>query len=97
MIPPKQIQYHVFHCPAVCAAAFCTAPACALRKANTVGGTLDNAVSWAENGAISGRLAEMFQQRLLARFNDDQSRGKNQEQNLEWKQPLDGPFEESKK
>ena len=31
MMPPKQIQYQVFHCPAVLAAAFCTAAACAFR------------------------------------------------------------------
>jgi hypothetical protein len=30
-IPPKQIQYHVFHCPAVWAAALVTAAACACR------------------------------------------------------------------
>ena len=45
IIPPKQIQYHVFHCPAVCDAAFVTAPPCAFRKANTCGGTLDSALS----------------------------------------------------
>jgi hypothetical protein len=31
MMPPKQIQYHVFHWPAVLAAAFCTSAPCAFR------------------------------------------------------------------
>jgi hypothetical protein len=31
MIPPKQIQYHVFHWPTVAAAAACTAAAWAVR------------------------------------------------------------------
>src|ERR1700689_4973674 len=39
MIPPKQIQYHVFHWPAVLAAAADTALAWAAMKASTEAGT----------------------------------------------------------
>jgi hypothetical protein len=47
MIPPKQIQYQVFHWLAVWAAAFWTAAAWALRYARAAGGTLARAVSCA--------------------------------------------------
>src|SRR6185437_14310384 len=52
MTPPTQIQYHVFHCEAVLAAASCTSLPCAWRYGKTSGGTLDSAVSCAAYGAI---------------------------------------------
>src|SRR5262245_21952061 len=57
-MPPKQIQYHVFHWSAVLAAASCTAAPCAFRYAKTPGGTLDSAVSCAPYGAILVSCAE---------------------------------------
>src|SRR5215831_10308148 len=50
--PAKQIQYQVCHWPGASAAAFCTSAPCAFRYANTPGGTLDSAVSWAAYGVM---------------------------------------------
>src|SRR4029078_528533 len=57
-MPPKQIQYHVLHWPAVLAAAFCTSAACAFREVKTLGGTLDYAVMCADYGARVFSCAE---------------------------------------
>src|SRR6202035_5030728 len=58
MIPPKQIQYQVFHWPTVLAAGGCTARAWAGGGAVTDGGTLDSAVSCALYGAMAVSSAE---------------------------------------
>src|SRR6185437_13708759 len=53
MIPPKQIQYQVFHSPGAFAAAAETSAACAAMNASTDGGTLASAASSLLNGVTS--------------------------------------------
>src|SRR6202035_1083287 len=59
MIPPKQIQYQVFHCPTVLAAAAVTSAACAAMYLSTDDGTFCSAASSAPTpGAVTSWITD---------------------------------------
>src|ERR1700683_4458595 len=60
MIPPKQIQYHVFHWPNWSELALITDGPCVWRRVSTGGGILEYAVSDFEYGWIFARSGAAF-------------------------------------